>query len=157
MRSFRQYYKDGCISHCTARLIHLLLLEWQGISCLRLFSSICRVWLKEPSNSWTVTLMGPCRNQRNTLQVPLKNTCRPPWPEDHHESGLPHTSGLLPRIFVCRMRYNPGGFPAPEHSSSCWRQSCHRTSPPHSDLWVRRSRQELKALTQSSITCSLQP
>lgn len=39
---------------------HLLLLEWQGMSCFRLFSSICKVWLNEPSSSCTVTLIGPC-------------------------------------------------------------------------------------------------
>lgn len=40
-----------------------LLLEWQGMSCFRLFSSIWSMWLKDPSSSCTVTLMGPCKHQ----------------------------------------------------------------------------------------------
>lgn len=45
---------------CSSYFIsYLLLLEWQGISCLRLFSSICNVWLNDPSSSCTVTLRGP--------------------------------------------------------------------------------------------------
>lgn len=47
-------------------IAYLLLLEWQGISCLRLFSSICKVWLKDPSNSCTVTLSGPLKERTAT-------------------------------------------------------------------------------------------
>lgn len=51
---------------------YLLLLEWQGMSCLRLFSSICKVWLKEPSNSCTVTLSGPFK-KNNSNNIPFKD------------------------------------------------------------------------------------
>lgn len=40
-----------------------LLFEWQGMSCLRLFSSICSVWLNDPSSSCTVTLRGPLKTK----------------------------------------------------------------------------------------------
>lgn len=44
--------------------LYRLLLEWQGMSCFRLFSSIWSIWLKDPSSSCTVTLMGPCTHQK---------------------------------------------------------------------------------------------
>lgn len=50
---------------------YLLLLEWQGISCLRLFSSICNVWLNDPSSSCTVTLRGPLKFKRLLLMLKI--------------------------------------------------------------------------------------
>lgn len=42
----------------------------------------------------------------------------------------PHISGF-------QMMCSPDGSPTPAHSSSCWRQSCQRTSPRRSGLWAR--------------------
>lgn len=47
-----------------------------------------------------------------------------------HLKGSPHISGFQT---MC----SPDGSPTPAHSSSCWRQSCQRTSPRRSGLWAR--------------------
>lgn len=47
-----------------------------------------------------------------------------------HLKGSPHISGF-------QMMCSPDGSPTPAHSSSCWRQSCQRTSPRSSGLWAR--------------------
>ena len=43
---------------------NLLLLEWHVISNLVLFSSILKLWLKEPSNSWMMTVSGPWKKKK---------------------------------------------------------------------------------------------
>lgn len=110
---------------------YLLLFEWQGMSCFRLFSSICSMWLKEPSSSCTVTLIGPCKETfKQSREV---RQFKPAWVLTEWPGTVLYDS---PHISEFQMMCSPDGSPAPARSSFCWRQSCRRISPHCSDLCI---------------------
>ena len=58
--------RGGEVSH-SSELAHFLILEWQGSSCTEVESSTWTVWVKQPSNSCTTIVIGPCRMKDPTM------------------------------------------------------------------------------------------